>query len=220
MSILPFCAGVAIFVGGWQGFLWAWPSIVFLAFMIPLPGSIQSLFSYHLQSVATHLSVFVIQTLGIPAVAEGHTIRLTEEHLLNVAEACSGLRMMMLFFALCVGAAFVVRRPLWEKIVIILSAAPIAVIANATRIIFTAILYQIGIQWPSVLDLSEWGGTIHDWAGYVVEMPTGMLLLWAETALLSKLMLPSVDRPLVSSSLLPDVGSATMTGQVLPRKRK
>ena len=36
MSMLPFFAGLALFVGGWQAFRWAWPAIVFLVFMIPL----------------------------------------------------------------------------------------------------------------------------------------------------------------------------------------
>ena len=43
MSMLPFFAGLALFVGGWQALRWAWPAIVFLVFMLPLPGDIQGL---------------------------------------------------------------------------------------------------------------------------------------------------------------------------------
>ena len=40
-SMLAFFAGIAIFVGGWRALNWSWPSIVFLVFMIPLPGAMQ-----------------------------------------------------------------------------------------------------------------------------------------------------------------------------------
>jgi len=51
MSMLPFFAGLALFVGGWQAFRWAWPAIVFLLFMLPLPGDVQSALSFQLQAI-------------------------------------------------------------------------------------------------------------------------------------------------------------------------
>ena len=65
-SMLVFFTGIVIFVGGWRWLNWAWPSIVFLVFMIPLPGAVQGTFSLMLQGLATRMSVFTIQTLGIP----------------------------------------------------------------------------------------------------------------------------------------------------------
>ena len=47
--------------------------------------------------------------------------------------------MMMMFFAMCIGAAFVVKKPLWEKLLIVASAAPIAVLGNVARIVVTAV---------------------------------------------------------------------------------
>ena len=70
-----------LFVGGWQGLRWAWPAILFLFFMMPLPGDVQGMASQQLQTLATRISVFVIQTLGIPAVAQGNVIQLTEQAL-------------------------------------------------------------------------------------------------------------------------------------------
>ncbi len=201
MSMLPFFAGLALFVGGWQAIHWAWPSIVFLAFMLPLPGELQGLVSQQLQGVATRMSVYVIQTLGIPAVAQGHVIQLTEKPL-DVARACSGLRMMTLFFALCIGAAFVVRKPLWEKLFIVVSAAPIAVAANVLRIVLTAVLFELARLWPSVVAPETAEHFMHDLAGFLM-MPIGLLLLWAEMTLLAKLLIsPSHERPLVVGELL------------------
>ena len=45
--------------------------------------------------------------------------------------------------------------------------------------------------------------TVHTWAGFVIEMPVGMLLVWIELSLLSKLLIsPLPERPLVMGDLL------------------
>ena len=196
-SMLAFFAGLAIFVGGWPGLRWSWPSIVFLIFMIPLPGATQGWFSQLLQGVATRASVFVIQTLGLPAMAQGHLISVND-HLLNVETVCSGLKMLMLFFAMCVGMAFVAQRPLWERIVMVVSALPIAVASNVVRIVVVALVCEVVWRWPASIDVKDPLKAVDFWVGIIVMMPTGLLLLWAEMALLSKLMLaPLPERPLV-----------------------
>jgi len=73
--------------------------------------------------------------------AEGHTILIGTEHL-GVEDACSGLRIMMSIGALTLACASVVRRPLWERLILVLSAVPIAVLANSCRIVVTGLLYQ------------------------------------------------------------------------------
>jgi len=196
MSLLPFFAGVALFVGGRQGLRWSWPAILFLFFMIPLPGAVQNLASQQLQALATRMSVFMIQTFGIPAYAQGNVIQLSDRPL-EVARACSGLRMMTLFFAICIGAAFVVRKPLWERIVMILSAPPIAVISNVARIVATATLCEIARHWPNLISAEAADKFMHDTAGLLM-MPFGLLLLWFEMYLISKLLIaPPAAKPLV-----------------------
>jgi exosortase len=201
MSLLPFMAAMTLFVGGWQGLLWAWPAITFLIFMMPLPAFIQGVASAALQHMATFVSCWVIQTLGIPAVAQGNVIQLTEKPL-EVARACSGLRMMMLFFAICVAAAFLARRPLWERLLIVASAPPIAVIANVFRIVLTGVIFELVGRWSSAIDVDQVEQFIHDWAGFLM-MPVGLALLLAETWLLSKLLVPPPpDRPLMVGEIL------------------
>ena len=36
-ALLPMLAGLCILMGGWAALRWAWPSIAFLALMLPLP---------------------------------------------------------------------------------------------------------------------------------------------------------------------------------------
>lgn len=200
LSMIPFLIGVTVFAGGWRALHWAWPAIFFLLFMIPLPGEVQGLASDQLQHLATRASLYVIQTLGIPAIAQGTTIQLPEK-LLDIERACSGLRMLMLFFAICIGFALIVKRPLWERLLIVASAAPIAVVSNIVRIVLTAVLFRMAHLWPAVLGTESAEKFYHDFAGYMM-MPVGLLLLWIELVLLSKLLIsPMSERPLVMQKL-------------------
>ncbi|HEY4761425.1 MAG TPA: exosortase/archaeosortase family protein [Thermoguttaceae bacterium] len=193
-SIVPCVAAIMLFIGGWEIILWAWPAIVFLFFIVPLPGLLSSFLSDPLQRIGTQVSVFVIQTIGIPAWAQGNQIILREPPPLSVEEACSGIKMLMLFFTLCVGAAFIMRKPVWEKVAIVISAIPIAVISNVFRITLTAILSEMASQWPSLISKETAREAFHSFAGLLM-MPLALLILWGEIALISKLMLePVTDR--------------------------
>src|SRR5260370_78570 len=139
-SLLPCLAGIALLIGGWPALRWAWPAIVYLAFMMPLPGIVASLLGHPLQRIATISSTWLLQLFGVPAISRGNVIWLTTGQI-GVVEACSGLRMLMLFLAMTVGASFLIKRPLWEKSFVALSALGIRVVTNILRITVTAFLY-------------------------------------------------------------------------------
>jgi len=170
-SILPCLAAVAILAGGWSGFAWAWPSILYLIFMIPLPGIMADWLRHPLQRIATIASTYTLQLLGIPAISQGNVIVLTGGEL-GVEEACSGLRMMILFFAICVGAACVIRGGWIDRLLVVLSAPFIAVLANIFRISLTGVIHQ----WagPEVAQI-----VFHDFAGWLMA-PFAVLVLWLE----------------------------------------
>src|SRR5579872_2101408 len=77
VALIVCVAGVAAVVGGIPALRYAWPSIVFLVFMIPLPGALAGRLSGPLQHVATACSTYVLQTLGVPAIATGNVICLS-----------------------------------------------------------------------------------------------------------------------------------------------
>lgn len=169
-------AGVVLALGGWHLLRVAMPAIGFLFFMLPLPPSLNFVLAGPLQSVATFGSLALLQILGMPVMAEGNVI-IIGDHTLEVARACNGLSMLLTFVTLITATAILVRRPLWERLVLLASAIPIALVSNILRIAATALCYY----WLG----RESGERIaHDLAGWAM-MPVALALVWLELRLWS-----------------------------------
>lgn len=204
-GLLCCIAGIILLVWGSRLTLAVWPAILFLGFMFPLPFRMEQMLSVPLQQLGAREATWYIQTLGIPAYAHGNTIHLSEIQL-GVAEACSGLRMLMVFVAMSAAAMIVCRRSRWEKVLILVSAVPIALVCNIARIVATAAAYQ-------------WAGSatadlvFHDLSGWLM-MPAAMILLYLELRLLDWLLV-EVRNPLArvtSSRHAPAVPSVIAAG--------
>ncbi|MGB2987212.1 MAG: exosortase/archaeosortase family protein, partial [Phycisphaerae bacterium] len=63
---------------------------------------------------------------------------------LKVEEACSGMRSLMAFVTLGVAMAYLGERPTWQRIVMILTCLPIAVLCNTIRVTVTGLLIVTG----------------------------------------------------------------------------
>ncbi len=200
-ALIPALTALLLAFGGWKALRWGWPSLVFLVFMLPLPGIVATMLSHPLQRIGTIASTVVLQTFGIPALSQGNVINLPEGQL-EVVQACSGLKMMSLFFAVCVGAALVVDRPWTDRLVIAVSAPPIALLANIFRITLTGLLIHFAGH------AGQWE---HDLAGWLM-MPVAVLLAFGELAILDRLFVasdlhgPLTLRPTPSRSGAPSVG--------------
>jgi exosortase len=186
LSFLPSIFGAFMLVGGFHAVRWAWPALVFLVFMFPLPTALEVSVLNRLQRMATIASTFVLQTLGIAAFRTGNLISIPGMGTpLNVAEACAGLRMATIFGALAVAMVFIIDRPWWDKLVILLSSIPIALIVNIARITVTALLTKwVGQENYAVNKIC------HDYAGYVIMMPLALVLLWIELQILERVTIP------------------------------
>lgn len=185
ISLLPCLAGLCLLAGGGPVLRWAGPAIIFLFFMMPLPYSLETALAYPLRRLATISSTYVLQTVGFPAVADGTDIFLAQVRL-QIAPACSGLGMLVTFFALATGIVLVIDRPGPDKVVILASAFPIAVVANIVRITLTAALFQFSAE-----ELAR--HFFHDWSGFLM-MPVALALLGLELKLLAWLLVPMPAR--------------------------
>jgi len=177
-TFVPAVAGVVLMAGGWSMFRWAWAPIATLFFMFPLPDEATRYLLGPLQTLATIVSTYALQTLGLDAYREGNRIVLGESQVLGVVDACAGLRMLTIFVWLAVMIVLVSGGEWWENLVIASSAIPIALIVNSTRITVTGVMFKID---PVVAEK-----IFHDWAGYFM-MPMALGLLFFIQWLLARL---------------------------------
>jgi exosortase len=178
-SLVVCLFGVSLLLGGWNVLRWSWPALTFLLFMLPLPFQVEKALAYPLQRLATLGSTCTLQLLGFHVLADGNIIRINENIRIGVAEACGGLSMLLAFFALSVAYAIITRRPTSDKIVLVVSAVPIALLANIARITVTGSLYElVGSRAARFF--------FHDLAGWFMLL-LALGLLWAEVQMLSRL---------------------------------
>ncbi len=175
-------AGLVLMVAGWQVFRRVVWILLFLFLMFPLPGRVHNMIGGPLQRLATTGSVVLLEAVGTSVTQQGNVVMLGESTPMAVAEACSGLRMLTAFIMVAAFVAYMVKRPRWQKGVLLVSSIPVAVICNIVRIFATAVL---------MLHVSSTAGErfFHDFAGLVM-MPAAVLLLFGELWLMERLVTP------------------------------
>lgn len=177
-SLVLAIAGTVLLVFGWpmtRRLMWV---LVFLLLLVPFPRRVHALVSLPLQSFATTSAVFCLETLGYLVVRQGNVLVLGENVALFVAEACSGLRMLTAFIIVGVTIAFLVRRPLWQKAVLVLATIPVAVLANTLRVTgLSLVAKRFGTEVSDKF--------FHDYAGMMM-MPFAIVVLLGMLRLLGR----------------------------------
>jgi exosortase len=196
-------AAVVLGSGGWLLLRRTAPAIAFLLFMVPLPYELERNVGEPLKLAATVGSTFLLQTLGQPALRDGHII-LIDEVRLGVVDACSGLKMLMTFAAFSVGAVLLMRRSRFEKLMVLLGIIPIAIVSNIVRITATG-LSHVYVRDPRLVEF------LHDFHGWLM-MPIGLGLLALELWVLRHLVIeekaeePWLQNVLKPTGTVPGVG--------------
>jgi len=185
-SLVVTVAGVVLLMTGGQVFWRVRWILLFLFLMVPLPGKVHNLVSGPLQDVATAGAVFCLELFGVTVAREGNVILLNDSVPLAVAEACSGLRMLTAFIVVAAVMAYIVGRPRWQKVVLLISSVPVAIACNLARLVVTAELYLVASS-----ETAE--RFFHDFAGLTM-MPLAVLILIGELALMNWLVVPD-DTP-------------------------
>lgn len=207
-------AALVLAFGGWRLLWWAAPAVAFLWLMLPLPPRINIVLAGPLQSMATQGSTWLLQALGMPVLSQGNVIFVGAEQL-EVARACNGLSMLLSFVTLITATVLMLRdRPIWERVVLLLSTVPIALVSNILRIAATAWCYhRFGREWGDKV--------VHDTAGWAM-MPIALVLVFLELKVLSWLIVEREVRArpgiIVSSpSYAPPTGKARGPGREGPQ---
>lgn len=112
--------------------------IWYLVLAIPIPYVIYYAAAFPLQIWATKVTGVLLHLIGMPSLRQGNIIHLPS-YSLEVAEACSGLRSLVSLLALSAVYAYLTQKSKVKKIILFLSAVPIALVANIFRILVTAL---------------------------------------------------------------------------------
>jgi len=166
-------------LAGWDVMKTAWFPIAFLLCALPWPGLVYSWVAGPLQTLAARAAVATLRFTGVDIVRSGtkmlmmvpnHATGQEELRVLNVAEACAGLRSLMTFVTVAAAVAFLSARPLWQKLIIVASAIPIAIFCNVMRVTGQGLLDCYVSQ-----KLAE--SFAHQFVGVVMMVPAFLLIL-------------------------------------------
>ncbi len=183
LSLVLSIAALVLLVLGWR-FAWKVSGVLlFLFLMVPWPGRVQAALALPLQRWATASAVFGLELMGYEVVQDGNVIRIGQTSV-AVAEACNGLRMITAFFVISGLVVLLVKRAWWEKLLVLISSLPIALLCNTLRLTITAIFFTL-LQSDAMEKL------FHDFGGYAM-MPLALAMVVGELWLLERLTTPRV----------------------------
>lgn len=152
--------GLTLFLGGWRVLRAAWPGIVYLMFMIPLPFSTLKLITYRSRMLDADASTWLLGWLGVPVHQDGVLLHLPNISL-EVADECSSIPAVAALLSLGVAYATLTQRSTLVRVTLIAAALPFAIVANIIRITTTAALaYHVGL-WTLQTAYHAFNGTVN-----------------------------------------------------------
>ena len=140
-SLVVVLSGSILYLWGWEIFKILLAPLCYLFLMVPIPAVLYDAAAFPLKLFVTNVSVLSMKALGIVVWQEGN-ILMFPNITLEVADACSGLRSIMSLLALGAAYAFVLHTLIRDRIILIVSTLPIAILTNCLRVVATGVLAQ------------------------------------------------------------------------------
>lgn len=175
-SALPVIAGALLIQRGWPAFRLLRFPVLFLFFLVPLPGVLVDALTGPLKQYVSVVAENLLYWAGYPIGRSGVTLVVGQYHLL-VADACSGLNSMFSLSALGLLYLHLMRYPQWWRNGLLLaSILPIAFVANIVRVaILVLVTYHFGDEAGQ--------GFVHGFAGMVLFVAAVLLLMGLDGAI-------------------------------------
>ncbi len=169
-ALVPMLAAVLLLMRGWAALRAMWFPLLFLTFLIPLPGLLVEIITGTLKQHVSGIAESILYAAGYPISRSGVMLTIGQYKLL-VADACSGLNSMFSLTAL--GLLYLYIMGYRNRIhigLVLLAILPIAFAANVVRVmILVLITYHFGDEAGQ--------GFAHAAAGMVLFMIALILLL-------------------------------------------
>lgn len=150
LTMIAVIGAVVLFLGGWKLLRYTWLPVAFLFFAVPLPQRLYFQLTNPMRQLAAQAATLILNLVPrLEAEVHGSVIDVVYrgkalEPALDVADACSGMRLLMAFVALGVAMAYLHWRPVWQRLVLLASTVPIAIVCNIVRVTVTGFIYVLG----------------------------------------------------------------------------
>lgn len=166
--------GLVLLLFGWGVMRVIWFPLVYLVvFFQTYSERMLQTVTEQLQDVSARGGFALIRVFGIESELSGNIITVfptpTTPQALNIAEACSGMRMLVAFLALGVALAWTGLDHWWQRILMIVLAVPVAVFVNMLRVASLGVL--------SLWDMAFTTGEFHQFIGFVWLIPAFLFYL-------------------------------------------
>ena len=170
--------GLIVTLLGWRSFkVLQFPFFYLCAFGTVISDRIMTPVTYQLQDISAKGAWVVLKLMGFDTDLSGNTLTLFENGQtfpLNVAEACSGMRMLVAFLALGTAMAYVGLSRTWQRTLLIILGVPVAIFVNVLRVVTLGLL--------SRYDSNFAAGDFHTFIGLVWLIPAFLVfifLMWS-----------------------------------------
>jgi len=167
-SLLMLLTGIILFFLGWKFLRAVAFPLIFLILMVPIPAIIFNQITFPLQILASKLSAWTLPFFGVPVFREGNIINLPAMPL-EVADACSGIHSLLSLATLAIMYGYLLEKRIAIRVILALASVPIAVAANAFRIVGTGLLVQ---YW----DPDKAQGFFHEFTGWLMFVVSLLML--------------------------------------------
>lgn len=175
ISLVMVLAGLALGFGGGKMLGEMRFALFVLLLAIPIPSILYTQITFPLQILASRLASDLLPIFGVPVLREGNVIQIPAMSL-EVAEACSGIRSLMSLFTLAIFYGYFMERSTVRRIVLAVASAPIAIAANAVRLLGTGLSVQ---YW----DPEKAMGFFHEFSGWVMFLVSLACLIVVDQAI-------------------------------------
>jgi exosortase len=173
MGVACTFAGIVLYLFGWVSMRYLlFPMLYLFVFSQTISDRLMDVVTFKLQDIAAIGSYYGLTLFGLDVTRSGNTLEIfynNASYPLNIAEACSGMRMLMAFLALGVAMAYTSLPYAWQKVTLVLFAIPTAVFVNILRVMTLGML--------SIADSGFAAGDFHTFVGTLWLIPAFMIYL-------------------------------------------
>ncbi len=165
--------GIVLLFAGWRAMAFLWFPLAYLCvFGQTISDRLLDLVTFRLQQWTAVGSHVFLGAIGIDADRTGNILTVWNGGTptpLNIAEACSGMRMLMAFLALGVAMAYTGLPRLWQRIALVAMGVPVAIAVNVLRVATLSVL--------TLADVGFAAGEFHSFVGLLWLVPAFLFYL-------------------------------------------